>query len=129
MVQARNKRIILMSKVGVSGAFRNVRVDPGQAHNLFYLVADLIVIGFRLACGWSGSPGFWGSLAAAAEHAHCTTTLEFARLLDEGEKMMAHVKLAEAWEEGNPTPVPPEAEKLRSHPGGKPVPFFLPRCM
>ena len=87
-------------------------------------MGDLIVIDFRLMCGWSGSPGYWGSLASAAEHAHCNTTLESTRLLDEGKKMMAHVKLAEAWEEGNPTPVPPEA-KIRPHPGGgKSDPFL-----
>ena len=115
---------ILLSKTDVSDAFRNVRVDPDQAHNFCYTVGDLIVIDFRLTFGWSGSPGFWGVLAAAAEHAHCNTTLESARLLDEGKRMMAHVKVVEAWEEGKPTPVPPDAQ-IRPHPGGgKSDPFF-----
>ena len=54
---------ILMSKADVSDAFRNVRIGP-----------DLVVIDFRLTFGWSGSPGFWGVMSAAAEHAHCNTT-------------------------------------------------------
>ena len=45
---------ILMSKADVSDAFRNVRVDPDQAHNFCYIVGDL-VIDFRLTFGWSGS--------------------------------------------------------------------------
>ena len=83
-----NKRI-LMSKADVSDAFRNVQVDPDQAHNFCYLEGDLIVTDSRLTFGWSGSPRFWGVLAAAAEHVHCYTTLEPARFLDEGKDMMA----------------------------------------
>ena len=43
-----------MSKADASDAFRNVRVDPDQAHNFCYIVGDL-VIDFRLTFGWSGS--------------------------------------------------------------------------
>ena len=106
-----------MSKVDVSDAIRNIQVDPDQAHNFCYLVGGLIVIDFRLTFGWSGSPGFWAILAGDAEHAHCNTTLDFARLLDEGKYMMAHVKVVETWEEGIPTPVPLQT-KIRTHPGG-----------
>ena len=73
-----------MSKAGVSGAFRNVRGDPDQAHNLCYTVGDLVVIDFRLTFGWSGSPGFWGVMSAATEHAHWQTTLNWTQLSDEG---------------------------------------------
>ena len=38
-----------MSKADVSDAFRNVSVDPDQAHDLNYTVGDLVVIDFRLA--------------------------------------------------------------------------------
>ena len=61
---------ILSSKADVADAFRNVRVDPDQAHNFYYSVRDLVVIDFRLTFGWSESPGFWGVISAAAEHAH-----------------------------------------------------------
>ena len=46
-----------MSKADASDAFRNVRVDPDQAHNFCYTVGDLVVIDVRLTFGWSGSPG------------------------------------------------------------------------
>ena len=90
---------ILMSKADVSDAFRNVRIDPDEAHNFCYMVGELIVIDFRLTFGWSGSPGFWGVMSAAAEHAHCNTTLASAQILGEGADMMAHVKVVDRWEE------------------------------
>ena len=67
----------------MSDAFGNVRVAPDKTHKFCYTV-DLVVIGFRLRFGWSGSPGFWGVMSAAAAHAHCNTTIEPAQLLDEG---------------------------------------------
>ena len=51
---------ILMSKAHVSDAFRNVRVDPEQAHNLCYTVGDLVVIDFRHTFGVVGVPRFIG---------------------------------------------------------------------
>ena len=56
-------------------------------------------------------------MSAAAEHAHCNTTITTAQLLDEGIDMMAHVKIVDRWEEGKPTPVPDDA-KIRAHRGG-----------
>ena len=56
-----------MSKADVSGAFQNVRVDPDKAHKFCYTVGELVVIDFRLTFRWSGSPGFWGVMSAAAE--------------------------------------------------------------
>ena len=58
----------------MSDAFRNVRIDPDEAHQFCYTVGELVVIDFRPTFGWSGSPGFWGVMSAAAEHAHCNTT-------------------------------------------------------
>ena len=75
---------ILMSKADASDAFRNVRVDPDKAHNFFFTVGELVVTDFRWTFGWSGSPGFWVVMSAAAAHAHCNTTIDSAQLLDEG---------------------------------------------
>ena len=113
---------ILMNKADVSD--RNVRVDPDEAHNFCYTVGELAVIDFRLTFGWSGSPGFWGVMAAAAEHAHCNTTIKTAQLLDEGIDMMAHVKIVNRWEEGKPTPVPDDAKSERTVGGGGVRPFL-----
>ena len=69
---------ILMSKADVSDALRNVRVGPDEAHNFWYTVGEIVVIDFRLTFGWSGSLGFWGVMSAAAENAHCNTTITTA---------------------------------------------------
>ena len=66
---------ILISKANVSDAFRNVRVDPDQALNFCYTVKDLVAIDFWLTLGWSGSQGYWGFMAAAAERAQFVTPL------------------------------------------------------
>ena len=121
LVTLRNKFPVeraLMSKADVSDAFRNVRVDPDQADNFCYTVGDVIVIDLRLIFGWLGSPGFWAVMSAAAEHAHGSTALNSTRLLDEGKEMMAHVKVADRWEEGTPTPIPPDA-KIRARTAGE----------
>ena len=97
---------ISMREADVSDAFMKVRVDPDQAHNICYTVGDLVVIDFRLTFGWPGSPGGWGVMSAAAEHAHCNVTLNSLQLSDEGKYIMAHVEGVGRWEEGTPTPIP-----------------------
>ena len=87
-----------MGKADVSDAFRNGRVDPNEAHIFYYTVGELVVIDVRLTFGWSESPGFRGVMSAAAEHAHCNTTIKTAQLLNEGIDMMAHVKIVDRWE-------------------------------
>ena len=106
-----------MSNADVSDAFRNVRIDPGEAHHLCYTIEKSVVIDFSLTFGRSGSPGFWDVMSAAAEYAHCNTTITTAQLLDEGMDMMAHVTIMDRWEEGKPTPVADD-ETIRAHRGG-----------
>ena len=106
---------ILTRKADVSDALRNVSVDPDKAHNVCYTVGDLVVIEFRLTCGWSGSPRFWGIMSVAAQHAHSNTTLNSTQLLEE-RKEMTHVKVVDRWGEGKPAPIPPDV-KLRAHSG------------
>ena len=114
---------ILMSKADLSDAFRNVRVDPYEAHKNFS-PHGRVVVEFRLAFGWPGSPSFWGVMSAAAEHAHCNTTSASAQILSEGADTTAHVKVVDRWEDRNPTTVPADA-KVRAHLGGeKADPFF-----
>ena len=56
-------------------------------------------------------------MAAAAEHAHCHTSLDSVQLLSEGQAMMAQVKVADHWGKGTPTPVPADVN-IRAHSGG-----------
>ena len=115
---------ILMSKADVSDAFRNARVDPDKAHKFCFTAGELVIFDFRLTFGWSGSPGFWGMMSAAAAHAHCNTTIDSAQLLDEGREMMAHVNVVERWEDGKLTPIPPDAKVITHSGGWKLDPFF-----
>ena len=115
---------VLVIKADVSDAFQNVIIDLDEAHTFCYTVGELIVIDFRLTLGWPGSPGLWGVMSAAAEHAHCNTTLASAQILGEGADTMAHVKMVDRWQAGNPTTVPADAE-IKAHPGGGVAdPFF-----
>ena len=118
-LRAENPKLrLLMATTDVNDAYRNVRIDPNQAHNFCYTVGDLVVIDFRLTFGWTGSPGNIGVMASAAEHSHRNTDLSNVQLLPEGVKMMEHVEIVDRWEVGDPTPVPPDA-KNRASKGGK----------
>ena len=113
-----------MSKADVPDAFRNVRVDPNQAQILCYALGDVVVVDLSLTFGWAGSPGFWGVMSSAAEHAHCNTSLTDAVVLPEGTTTMSHVRITEPWEVGNPTRVPREAGVRPAKGGGLLDPFF-----
>ena len=75
---------ILMSNIGVSDAFRNVRVDLDEVHNFCYTVGELVVTDFHLTFEWSGSPGVRGVMSATAVHVHCNSTIDSAQLLHKG---------------------------------------------
>ena len=89
-----------MSKADVGDTFRNVRLDPDKAHSFCYIVGEVVELDFRLVFGCSGSPGFWGVMPATAEHAHCNTTINSFKLLDEGKYRMAQVTVVDRWEAG-----------------------------
>ena len=118
-LRAENPKLrLLMATTDVNDAYRNVRIDPNQAHNFCYTVGDLVAIDFRLTFGWTDSPGNFGVMASAAEHSQCNTDLSNVQLLPERVKMMEHVEIVDRWEVGNSTPVPPDA-KIRASKEGK----------
>ena len=57
-------------------------------------------------------------MAAAIEHAHCTTTVDSAVILPEGKAMMSHVKIVQPWEAGSPTQIPTGARGNAPRKGG-----------
>ena len=62
---------ILLAKADVTDPFR----DEGQgitapSAELCYVVDDVLAADFRLTFGWAASPGYWGLMASAAEHAY-----------------------------------------------------------
>ena len=115
---------ILLAKADVTDAFRNVRIAPHQAQNFCYVIDDVLVSDFRLTFGWAASPGYWGLMAAAVEHAHCNTTVNSAVILPEGKTMMSHVKIVKPWETGNPTRIPTGVRVNAPRRGGPNEPFL-----
>ena len=104
-LRAKNPKLRLrMATTDVNDAYRNVRIDPNQAHNFCYTVGDLVVRDFRLTFGWTGSPGNFGVMALTAEHSHCKTDLSNVQLLPKGVNMMEHVETVDRWEVGDPLP-------------------------
>ena len=88
------------------------------------MVDDVLVSDFRLTFGWAASPGYWGLMAAAAEHAHLNTTVDSAVILPEGKAMMSHVKIVEPWEAGKPTRIPSGVRVKAPRRGGPNEPFL-----
>ena len=94
-LKAENPKLcLLMVTTDVNDAYRNVKIDPNQAHNFCYTVGDLVVIDFRLMFGWTGSPGNFGVMASAGEHYHRNSDLSNVQLLPEGVEMMEHVEMS-----------------------------------
>ena len=50
-------RKILIQKMDVKSAFRQVRVDPTGAVNFGHVLGDYLFIDLRLQFGWRASPG------------------------------------------------------------------------
>ena len=66
-LRAENPKLrLLMATTDINDAYRNVRIDPNQAHNFCYTIGDRFVIDFRLTFGWTGSPGNFGVMASVA---------------------------------------------------------------
>ena len=110
------------------GRIQNLRVDPDHAHKICYVLGDVLVADLRLTLGWAESPGFWGVMWSAAEHAHCYATSTDAVVLPEGAGMMSHIRINEPWERGKPIRVPREAAVRPARGGGLLDPSF-PRYM
>ena len=63
-----------------------------------------------------GITRFPGFIQVAVKRAHCNTKLKSSQPLDEAKNMIARVEVVDRWEEGTPTPIPPDA-KIRAHSG------------
>ena len=70
---------IVVCRVDVKEAFRQVLVDPVGASVFGYVTGGRVVVDLRLQFGWRNSPGYWGLLASALEHAHTRSTFQALR--------------------------------------------------
>ena len=115
---------ILLVKFDVTDAFRNVRITPHEAQNFRYVVYDVLVANFRITFGWATSPGYWGLIAPAAEHAHLTTTVDSAVILPEGKPTRSHVNIVEQWETVEPRRITPGVRVYAPRRKGTNEPFL-----
>ena len=82
---------ILLCRVDVDDVFRRVLVDPAGAPAFGYVFGDRAVVDLRLQFGWRNSPGFWGLMASALEHAHTHSTFQGTDVSPKGAAAVAHV--------------------------------------
>ena len=78
----------------VKEAFRQVLVDPVGASVFGYVTGGRVFVDLRLQFGWRNSPGYWGLLASALEHAHTRSTFQGAVVSPQGAAAVAHVGIA-----------------------------------
>ena len=84
---------ILLAKADVSRCVKTY-VSLELAHELCYVLKDVLVGDLRLIFGWAASPGNWSALGSAIEHVvHGHIVIDDMSLLSEGIKMKARVKI------------------------------------
>ena len=81
-------------------------VDPAGAPGFGYVFGDRVVVDLRLQFGWRNSPGSWGMMVSALEHAHTHSTFQGTDVSPKGAAAVAHVGLS-----------PPRGVPLVSIPG------------
>ena len=118
-----NARIVL-SKLDVKSAFRQVPVDRSRAPIFGYVVEDLVVVDLRLQFGWTSSPGFWGIFSSALEHSHTHTTFEDALVSEHGRGAAESVHIADA-RNRVVAPLPSDCADLGEWGGRFYDPFFV----
>ena len=67
---------IVLCRIDVKDAFRQVPVDPAGAPVFGYVAGGHVVVDLRLQFGWRTSPGFWGSVASALENSQTHSTFK-----------------------------------------------------
>ena len=85
---------VVLCRVDVQEAFRQVLVDPVGASVFGYVTGGRVVVDLRLQFGWRNSPGYWGLLASVLEHAHTRSTFQGAVVSPQGAAAVAHVGIA-----------------------------------
>ena len=85
---------IAICRTDVKDAFRQVLVDPVGVPVFGYAMGEYVVVDLRLQFGWRNSPGFWGLMASALEHAHALSTFQDGAVSPQGAAAVEHVRLA-----------------------------------
>ena len=86
---------ILIHKMDVMNAFRKIPVDPDGARVFRYVLGEFLFTYLRLQFGWRGSPGWWGIISAAMQHAQRNNTRASALFSPAGDRSVEHVTVAQ----------------------------------
>ena len=96
---------ILLSKMDVKDAFRQVAVEWERSPTFGYVFRDLVVVDRRLQFGWRSSPGFWCLFASALEHSHVNTSFDDVVTTEAGREATAHVGVTQPANADRPAPL------------------------
>ena len=91
MDQFRRERRILIQRMDVKSALRQVGVDPAGAANFGYVLGEYASVDLRLQFEWTGSPEWWGVIASAIQQAQRRTTRASATILAAGVQMKQEI--------------------------------------
>ena len=87
------KARIVLSKMDVAEAFRQVAVSWERNTVFGYSFLDWVVIDRRLLFGWTNSPGYFCLCSDALNHAHTHTSFADAVVSDQGRRATQHVQV------------------------------------
>ena len=116
---------IVISKVDMTDAFRQVRVQGAKSSVFGYSCEDLVIIDRCLDFGWTNSPGNYCLLTSALEHAHLQTSAGDATVTAEGWKATQHIDVIEPPVSPPPPSFPPGCRTPPGAGGGKADRFFI----
>ena len=82
---------IHIQKMDVMNAFRQIPVDPDGTAAFGYVLGRYLFADLRVQFGWQGSPGWWGVVSAAVQHAQRNRTRAAASLSQAGDRAVEHM--------------------------------------
>ena len=86
---------ILIQKMDVKNAFRQIAVGPDEAGVFGYVLGEFLFVDLRLQFGWRGSPGCWWVISAAMQHAQRNTKRASALFSPTENRAVEHVTVAQ----------------------------------
>ena len=94
-VKVEDRARVLIQKMDVKSAFRQILVDADGARVFGYVLGEFLFIDLRLQFGWRGSPGWWGGISAGMQHVQRNTTRASALFSPAGDRAVEHVTVAQ----------------------------------
>lgn len=116
---------ILICRIDVKEAFRQIPVDPSRASVFGYTLGDHAIVDLRCQFGWRSSPGFWSLFSSALEHSHTHTTFQEASVSPAGAAAVQHVQVVSPPDEITAVPLPVDCQTIVGDGAFAGCPFFV----